>query len=330
MHTLYISQQGSSVSLCQENLLVKRGDDICQQVQLPLIEQVLVFGQSQLTTQALRACLKRNIAILYLSRMGQCHGRLLPMQQGYRQLARYQNNLPAESRLAAAKAIVQAKLRNSRVLLQRQERQRPTASIAAAIQQLEALIANASQADSNQILMGIEGAGAASYFSALGDCLTNPEFTFTERSRRPPTDPVNALLSFGYQLIWNHLYGLIEAQNLDPYEACLHQGTHKHAALASDLIEPFRAPLADSLMLYLVNHRVMNAEADFTFKGRGCYLNSSGRRKYLKAFIARMEEEIKAGEAEPRPRWDLLMTQVKDYKRFIYNPKVMFQPYLIR
>ena len=83
-------------------------------------------------------------------------------------------------------------------------------------------------------------------------------------------------------------------------------------------------------MLYLVNHRVMEVESDFTVKGGGCYLNGHGRRKYLRAFIARMEEEIKAGGDEPRPRWDLLMAQVKDYKRFVYEPQKMFQPYLIR
>jgi len=330
MSTLYISQQGCSVSLRQEQLIVKHQDTTQQQVQLPLVREVLIFGQCQVTTQALRACLKRNIPILYLSRMGQCLGRLLPLPQGYRQLARYQSELDEETRLAVARAIVQAKLRNSRVLLLRQARVRSSQVIADAATQLEDLIISAGNAASNPVLMGLEGAGAACYFAALGDCLINPAFPFRERSRRPPTNPVNAMLSFGYQLLWNHLYSLIEAQNLDPYDACLHQGTRKHAALASDLLEAFRAPLADSLMLYLVNHRVMDVESDFTVNQGGCYLNQIGRRKYLRAFIARMEEEIKAGGDKPRPRWDLLMTQVKEYKRFVYTPKDLFQPYLIR
>ena len=309
---------------------IRQEDAVHQQVQLPLIEQVLVFGQSQVTTQAIRACLKHNVPILYLSRMGNCYGRLLPMEKGYRQLARFQSELADPTRLRVARAIVQAKLRNSRVLLQRQMRQRSTESFATGIQQLAVLAEQASTEESPQALMGIKGAGAASYFSALGNCLINPDFRFTERTRRPPTDPVNAMLSFGYQLLWNHLYSLIEAQNLDPYEACLHQGTRQHAALASDLVEAFRAPIADSLMLYLVNHRVMDAEEDFTLNQGSCYLNHQGRRKYLRAFIARMEEEIKTGEKEPRPRWDLLMSQVKAYKQFVYKPRVGFQPYQIR
>nr|WP_242037504.1 CRISPR-associated endonuclease Cas1 [Coleofasciculus sp. FACHB-SPT9] len=79
------------------------------------------------------------------------------------------------------------------------------------------------------------------------------------QSRRPPGNPVNAILSFGYQVLWNHLLSLIELQGLDPYHACLHQGTERHAALASDLIEEFRAAIVDSITLYLVNRGVMIA-----------------------------------------------------------------------
>ena len=122
MRTLYLSQQGCYVSLNQEVLRVKQGQEILQEVQLPLLEQVLVFGKSQLTTQVIRACLWRNIPIVYLSRMGYCYGRIIAIEQGYRQLSRYQQDLSGLERLLAAQAIVQAKLLNSRVLLQRQQR----------------------------------------------------------------------------------------------------------------------------------------------------------------------------------------------------------------
>lgn len=330
MNTLYVSKQGCSVALRREQLVVKQGDEIQQQVQLPLIEQVLIFGQSQVTTQAIRACLRQNVAVLYLSRLGHCYGRLLPVEIGYRQLQRYQQTMPETTRLAVAKVIVQAKLHNSRVILQRQARQRSTEPLVRAVRQLSLFIRQAQTADSQAVLMGIEGAGAAAYFAVLGNCLTNADFRFTERNRRPPRDPVNAMLSFGYQLLWSHLYSLIEAQNLDPYEGCLHQGTRQHAALTSDLLEAFRAPLADSLMLYLVNHQVMKVEEDFMFNHGSCYLNERGRRKYLRAFIARMEAEIKSEGTMSRPRWDLLMSQVKAYKNSIYASGEPFRPYIIR
>lgn len=289
MQTLYVSQQGCYVSLRQESLVIKQGQAVLEEVQLPLLEQVLIFGRSQMTTQAIRACLWREIPVVYLSRLGWCYGRVLPISRGYRQLGRYQQELAFGERIVAARAIVLAKLKNSRVMLQRQQRRRGTARIEAAIEQLEHLSTQVNRAVTLEVLMGLEGAGASSYFGAFGDCLVNPEFGFVMRSRRPPADPVNALLSFGYQMLWNHLLSLIELQGLDPHEACLHQGSERHAALASDLLEEFRAPIVDSLVLYLVNRSVVKPE-DFEYRNEGCFLNELGRKKYLRAFVGRMEE----------------------------------------
>jgi CRISPR-associated protein Cas1 len=137
------------------------------------------------------------------------------------------------------------------------------------------------------------------------------------------------MLSFGYQILWNHLLSLIELQGLDPYSACLHEGSERHAALASDLIEEFRAPMVDSLVMYLVNRRMMDGLNDFEYKNGGCFLNNSGRKKFLKAFVGRMEEEIDT-ESGKQPKWDLLNQQVKVFKQFVYEPSRFYQPYLIR
>jgi CRISP-associated protein Cas1 len=330
MKTLYVSQQGCYVKLRQELLLLKRGQEILAEVQLPLLEQILIFGKSQVTTQVIRACLWRNVPIVYLSRMGYCYGRVMAIERGYRQLTRYQQQLALVERLIVAREIVQGKLKNSRVLLLRQQRRRPSERIALAIQSLEYLIEKAKQAETHEQLMGYEGAGAASYFSAFGECLTNPAFVFDGRSRRPPGNPVNAMLSFGYQVLWNHLLALIEVQGLDPYQASLHQGSERHAALASDLIEEFRAPIVDSLVMYLVNKNIMNIAQDFEYHQGGCYLNDSGRKKYLNGFLLRMEELVKSNLEEEQPRWDLLMQQIKNYKQFVYNPSQSYQPYIIR
>lgn len=330
MKSLYVSQQGCYVSLQQETLVVQQKGNTLAQVQLPLLEQILIFGKSQVTTQVIRTCLWRNIPIVYLSRMGHCYGRIIPIERGYRQLTRYQQQLSLVQRLIVAREIVRAKLKNSRVILQRQQRRRGTETIAFSIQSLDYLIEKATEADSLAQLMGYEGAGAASYFSAFGESLTNPEFIFLARSRRPPGNPVNAMLSFGYQVLWNHLLALIELQGLDPYQACLHQGSERHAALASDLIEEFRAPIVDSLVLWLVNSKVIKAEEDFEYHQGGCYLNNSGRKKYLKAFLQRMEEEIQTNSQDKQPRWHLLTQQVKLFKQFVYQPSLGYQPFLIR
>jgi CRISPR-associated protein Cas1 len=330
MRSLYISQQGCYVSLKKEVIQIKQGQTILDQVQLPLLEQILLFGQSQITTQAIRACLWRNIPIVYLSRMGRCYGRSVAIERGYRNLARQQWLLSTADRLRVAQAIVQAKLHNSRVILQRQRRRGIAADLDTALRGLKYLNYRAAQATSTEQLMGFEGAAANSYFGAIGQCFTTAGFSFTERSRRPPLDPVNALLSFGYQLVWNHLLSLIELQGLDPYDACLHQSSDRHAALASDLLEEFRAPLIDSLVLYLVNHRILQVEQDFVWpEDGGCYLNESGRKKFLRSFLQRMEESLDT-EDGPQPRWNSLNQQVKAYKQFVYDPGIGYKPYVIR
>ena len=217
MRTLYLSLQGCHLSLEQEQLIIQRQKVEIQRVQLPLTEQILVFGNSQITTPAIRACLQRDIPIAYLSRLGYCYGRTLSIERGYRQLARYQQELTAIDRLIVARKIVQAKIQNCRTLLLRQQRKNSIPELSKSIEQLQHLSIQVLQIETIERLMGMEGIAAAVYFEAFGRCLQNPDFTFIARSRRPPGNPVNAMLSFGYQVIWNHLLTLVELQGLDPY-----------------------------------------------------------------------------------------------------------------
>ena len=331
MRSLYILQHGCYASLKKEQVIIKQGEVVHQEVQLPFVEQILVLGKSQLTTQLICACLDRDIPIGYLSKMGRCYGRVLSVARGYRQLARHQQALTPERRLQIAQRLVFAKLRNSRVILQRQQRRQPQADLTAAIAQLEAIGNQALQATTVAQLMGFEGAGAACYFGVFDRCINHPGFEFGRRSKRPPQNPVNAMLSFGYQMLWNHILSLIELQGLDPYEACLHQGTERHAALASDLLEGFRAPVVDSLVLYLINRHMIDAVDDFVFLPDGaCYLNDSGRRKYLQAFIQRMEEEVEVKPGVKSIRWDTLNHQVKIFRDCVVNSDRNYQSYQIR
>ena len=138
-------------------------------------------------------------------------------------------------------------------------------------------------------------------------------------------------MSFGYQILWNHILSLIELQGLDPYEACLHQGNERHAALASDLLEAFRAPVVDSLVLYLVNRNMVNPVDDFTFLPDGaCYLSDQGRRKYLHAFIQRMEESLEVEPGVQSIRWDLVNRQVKVFRDCVVNHHQGYRSYEIR
>jgi CRISPR-associated protein Cas1 len=329
MRSLYVSMQGCYVGLAQELLVVKQGQVVLQEVQLPLLEQVLIFGKSQVTTQAIRECLRRDIPIAYLSRMGFCYGRVMAIGRGYRQLVRYQQNLSLMDRLLMARQMVRAKILNGRTLLMRQGR-KGVDGLDVVVQSLDYLADRALLMADVESLLGVEGAAAAAYFGAFSLCLTGSDFVFGGRVKRPPSNPVNAMLSFGYMVLWNHLLSLVELQGLDPYFAFLHQDSERHPALASDAIEEFRTPIVDSLVLYLINNGMMSAVGDFEFRDGGCFLNESGRRKFLKAFLGRMEERVKNELGEDVPRWDLLMEQVRKIKRYVYDPSGGYKPYLIR
>jgi CRISPR-associated protein Cas1 len=329
MQSLYVSQQGCQLKLRQHTLLVEQKQTVLNRVQLPLVEQVLVFGRCQVTTSVLQACLQRDIPLAYLSQMGRCYGRLMPTEAVKPQVLTAQLGLSEEQRLGVAQGLVAAKLHNSRVILQRQGRRRMVPALADAIAALADLMSGVMTATSIPQLLGLEGAGAATYFGVFGACIDHEGFTFTGRSRRPPLDPVNALLSFGYQVLWNHLLLAIEMQRLSPYWACLHQGSDRHPALASDLLEPFRAPLIDSVVLYLINRAMVDPKADFEWNGTACYLNHSGRRQFLQAFVQRMHEEITVGEVM-QPRWALLSQQVKAFKHYCQAPELPYVAYRIR
>ncbi|MCS6958628.1 MAG: CRISPR-associated endonuclease Cas1 [Pseudanabaenaceae cyanobacterium SKYGB_i_bin29] len=321
MRTLYLIEQGTTVLLRGENLYVKD-----EAIPLPYLECILVFGIVQITTQVVRACLERGIPIAYLSRSGFCYGRTLPLGWYDWRVSAHQQAVSEEVLLNIARQMVAAKIANGRVLLQRQQRKRNVPDLALAIDSLGHFVGQTRFATSNAQLMGLEGAGASVYFSAWEHLLTNPDFIFIARSRRPPTNPVNAMLSFGYQVLWNHLLFAIELQQLNPFYGCLHSSHHGHAALASDLLEEFRAPIIDSLVIWLVNNRVMQPANHFEYRDGGCYLNQAGKKKFLQHFVSRMEGRLKLDEQD-QPRWALIHRQVKLYREALQTG--VYHPYRI-
>ncbi|NJK64956.1 MAG: CRISPR-associated endonuclease Cas1 [Synechococcaceae cyanobacterium SM2_3_1] len=329
MDILYIVEQGCQLVLSGEQLRILRREEVLNQVPLPLLEGILVFGITQLSTQAIRACLQRRIPVVYLSRSGFCYGRALPMGWPAASLRTYQDASSANWRLSTARQIVQAKVLNGRVLLLRQARRNDALDLKLPIESLTYLTRRLNKVETLQEVRGLEGAAAAIYFPALGSCLKAP-FVFSTRSRRPPTNPVNAMLSFGYQVLWNHLLLLIELQGLDPYSGTLHTAHHGNAALASDLLEEFRAPVIDSLMVWLVNTRMVQLERDFEYRDGGCFLNESGRRQFLQAFVHRMSGQVQVDPVLGAiPRWHLLTQQVKLYRQSVLNSDHVYQPYRI-
>lgn len=189
-------------------------------------------------------------------------------------------------------------------------------------------MAAAAQAVTLNALRGHEGVAAARYFKALGQLMVNDAFTFTERNRRPPKDPVNSLLSFGYTLLFNNVLSLILAEGLNPYLGNLHGSAKKKTFLAFDLVEEFRSPIVDSLVLKLINRRIFSP-TDFTWpnQGGGVYLNNAARRVFIQKVETRLGEELTHPDVKvPVSYRRAMQLQVKRYQRSVLDG-IAYEPF---
>lgn len=291
--TLYIQEQGSILAREDERLIVKKEGNTLLEVPAAKIDQIFIFGNCTVTTPAMTYCLKEEIPIILLSSRGNYYGIIdSPLSENvslHRQ--QFTRAADAEFSLQTAKVVVTAKLHNCRLLLQRHQRRKHIPLVATVIDHLGELSVRLQHAATREEVNGYEGAGAAQYFAALGQ-LVDPAFRFTNRTRQPPTDPVNSLLSFGYTLLFYNLYGLIVARGLHPYVGHLHLMRDRHPSLASDLIEEFRAPIVDSLVLTLINTKTLTP-TDFTRLVDGpCLLKDTARKTFIRAFEQKMATQI--------------------------------------
>jgi len=320
MRSLYLLRPFGTAGLEGEQLVVHcRGDEI-ERVPLPQLDQILVYGNLQLTTPLIRACLERQVSIAYFSQAGWCQGRVHPIETGYRHRWRHQLQLTTTERQLAAISLIRAKIANGRVLLLRLTRRQRREDISKALERLGWLLTKVSQASTAERLRGLEGNAALEYQRALGVLLAENGFVVVGRHYRPPTSPFDALSSYGYGVLANALQTRIELQGLDPYEGVLHVGSARHPALVSDLIEPFRTLLVDPFNVWLIRTGRQRSDQGFEAREGGIYLDAPARRAWMNAWSAYMAEEVQLDTDRSGPRWELLDQLVRDYVRFVYDP----------
>lgn len=320
MRTVYLLRSHGSAGLDGEQLVVRcRGEEI-ERVGLPLVDQILVMGNVQLTTPLLRACLQRQVPIVFVNRQGWCQGRLHPLAAVYRHRARHQQQLAEGERLVVARLLIHSKVANGRVLLLRLTRRQRAAEVAAVIERLRWHSQQTKRAKDQERLRGLEGNAAAEYFAALGQLLAGDGFPFLGRHRRPPTTAFDAVCGFGYAVLWNAMLTRIELHGLDPYEGVLHSGSPRHAALVSDLIEPLRTLLVDPFNVWMIRTQRLRAERDFVARDGGVFLADAGRRLWLQAWGTYMAEIVTLVDDRRGPRWELLDGVVHAFVRFVYDP----------
>ena len=262
-----------------------------------------------MTADATRLCLDRGITVAWLGRDGRLNGRLVPRLSGTAEvrLSQYLLAQNGDASLDLSRVFISAKLRNGAAHLSALRSNRPgRPALGRAIRYLREASARAARADSKEVLLGIEGDAAKNYFAGLAECFEG-EIAFQTRLRRPPPDPANALLSFGYVLLASRMAGLLEARGLDPYVGFLHAMRSGRPSLALDLIEELRHPVVDRFTVRLCNRRQLRPEhfeADEERPG-GVRLGQQGMRRFLAAWEEFIYSPV-PGDRRHRSGQDLL------------------------
>ena len=287
---VYVTEQGAVVGVSGERLSIRRPEGEPVSVRLLDVSQVSLYGNVQVTAQALRALAERGIPIFHHTYGGWLAAVTSGVLSHNAQLRceQYRVGDDAERALSIARAIVAGKLQNQRTLLRRNHPSCPPV----ALRELARLTKAARQASDADRLFGIEGLGARVYFGHFAGMLKDAMgFDAAGRDRRPAPDPVNAMLSFLYALLLKDAVRALLAVGLDPYRGLYHRMRPGRPSLALDLMEEFRPIVADSVVLWLVNNRVVAPE-DFVRRGPACALKDGARRRVIEAYEARMDTLI--------------------------------------
>ncbi len=286
MANLYLTEQGSILRKTGDRLIVQKDDEILLDVQCHKIDAVLIFGNVQFTTQAVHELFEHGIEMAMFTRTGKLVGQITSpttknIELRLLQFKKYWNN---DFRLALAKKIVTGKIKNSLQVLRWFLYNHPDRNFQSEIAAISTRLGEVHNVTRLDQLFGIEGSAAKSYFDAFGQMIL-ATFKFSGRVKHPSTDPVNALLSLTYTIIFNEISSLLDGLGFDPYLSFFHSINYGRASLASDLMEEFRAPIADRLTLYLINNRIL-CETDFykNPKGDGVYLKREPLKRYFKEY----------------------------------------------
>lgn len=289
---LYVQEQGARVGVSGDELVVKGRKTAEVRARLPNVSQVTLFGNVQITTQAMRALFERGICVAFMSTGGWFYGRATGTDSKNIDLrvAQHRAMSDPEICLSLARGVVASKIRNCRTLLRRNHSNPSEVTLS----ELEQLAKKAENVGALASLLGIEGTAARSYFAAFSGMLKGGAagvFDLDGRNRRPPRDPVNALLSLAYSVLTKELAHAITSAGLEPLLGFYHQPRFGRPALALDMMEEFRPIVADSVVISAINNGVVDVD-DFVEHPTGVALKEAGRRRFLQAFERRLDQLV--------------------------------------
>ena len=349
MSIFYITDQGAYLTKKGTRLVVEKRGQIIHWVHAFKVDQVVLMGAVSVSPAAIAYLLQEGIDTVFMSIHGKYRGRLISQFGKNVELRRTQFKKMEDegSRLALAKAYIEGKLVNSRVLLRRYNRELNHAEVTKAIHQIRLISRKIPDAESVESLMGFEGHSAAAYFGCFGKLLRVTDIAFEGRNRRPPRDPVNVLLSLGYTLLANAIQTQVHVAGLDPYLGCLHGVEYGRPSLVLDLMEEFRPVLVDPLVLMLINKKIIRttdfykpeerepaafdcAEEQSSREGYPILLTYEGMKKFIVHFESRLNQKVMYLRKAQRLSYrEVCLEQVRLLSRHLQGD-AQYAPYVTR
>ncbi|MCM1183523.1 MAG: CRISPR-associated endonuclease Cas1 [Roseburia sp.] len=329
MSLLFINENNATIGIDAGQCVVKYADGMKRMVPIETLEGITIMGKAQVTTQCIMECFSRGIPISYFSKGGSYFGRLQSTGHVNTRRQRLQCALyESDFSLKLSRNILRAKLKNQVVLLRRYEKGQNHV-VDEAVKMIQICREKLSFCGTIPELMGYEGQAAKSYFEGLS-VLVRPEFAFHGRNKRPPRDAFNSMLSLGYSVLMNELYGAIEAKGLNPYFGFMHRDKEKHPTLASDMMEEWRAVIVDSTVMSMINgHEIQKEDFVTDLDAAGCYLTKAGIKKYLSKLEKKLQTDVRYLSYIDYPvsfrraitlQMDTLTKAIEEGDAFIYKP----------
>jgi len=327
---LVVQTAGAQIGQRGDELIVSVKGEDARKVPGQQVRAIYCFGAVQMTAQAAETCLELGIDVSYFSPAGRFIGLLrgLPASGVDARRGQYRLFELPGVRLQLAREVIRAKIHNQRVMLMR------NGDVPDRVANLMASFRDSTESARDLTsLMGIEGSAAALYFEQFESMLKQRadwKFDWRGRNRRPPRDPINALLSLGYSMLAKELTGVCHSVGLDPFLGFMHQPRYGRPALALDLMEEFRPLIADSVAISLINRGELGPD-DFIHSANGVFLNDRGRRPFWEAWFRRMDTEVSHPEFSYKMAYRrMLEVQARQLWRFVRGEALTYHGFITR
>ena len=314
LNTLFVTSEDIYLSLDGENVVASRDKREAARYPLHTLSGIISFSYAGASPALMGACAERNVSLAFCTPRGRFLARVTGESSGNVLLRRAQYRAADDPGRCCriARSMIFGKLYNARWSMERTRRDHglrlDSAALSAVSAQLKELLPQIAEETSVDRLRGLEGAGAALYFGVFDQLILGekPLFSFQTRNRRPPMDPVNALLSFAYSLLNYDCASALESVGLDAYVGFLHRDRPGRTSLALDLMEELRPCMAERFVLTLVNNHIIG-KSHFEFRENGAvFLNDAGRRSFLKHWQDRKREQLTHPYLQEKLPWGLI------------------------